>query len=210
MVLAHLHDHGTCPCSCWTSMFLSMFMLHIKGVCVRVHVRVPVRVHVVCVFMFVCINAGMPDCPASDHSGNGLKKTNDAGTSLVLDQAKAVRHFYGFLDADAQLCLLPMALTQILGSGPLHTSRFCTMTSSVEYINWLSQQIHIWNLGYKSADQEYSIYEKVKNFVILSLSDVPYCGMLRYWKPDASVQCEEKYIVFFLKPLFILLRKAGL
>jgi hypothetical protein len=78
-----------------------------------------------CVFVFVCINAGMPDCPASDQSGTGMKKTNDAGTGPVPDQAKAVRHFFGpvpdwnyqcrngdagvsFLDADAQLWLLHM------------------------------------------------------------------------------------------------------
>ncbi len=47
----------------------------------------------VCVFM--CINAGMPDCPASDQSGTGLKKTNDAGTGPILDQAKAVQHIFG-------------------------------------------------------------------------------------------------------------------
>jgi hypothetical protein len=44
-------------------------------------------------FVFVCINAGMPDCPASDQSGTGMKKTNDAGTGPVPDQANAVRHF---------------------------------------------------------------------------------------------------------------------
>ncbi len=49
----------------------------------------------VCVFVFVCINAGIPDCLASEQSGTGIKKTNDAGTGLVLDQAKAVRHFFG-------------------------------------------------------------------------------------------------------------------
>jgi hypothetical protein len=51
----------------------------------------------VCVFMsvFVCINAGMPNYSASDQSGTGLKKTNDAGTGPVPDQAKAVRHFFG-------------------------------------------------------------------------------------------------------------------
>jgi hypothetical protein len=51
----------------------------------------------VCVFMsvFVCINAGMPNYPASNQSGTGLKKTNDAGTGPVPDKAKAVRHFVG-------------------------------------------------------------------------------------------------------------------
>jgi hypothetical protein len=28
----------------------------------------------VCVFMSMCINARMPDCPASDQSGTGIKK----------------------------------------------------------------------------------------------------------------------------------------
>jgi hypothetical protein len=37
----------------------------------------------------------MPDCQAFDQSGTGLKKTNDAGTGLVPDQAKAVRHIFG-------------------------------------------------------------------------------------------------------------------
>jgi hypothetical protein len=47
----------------------------------------------VCVFL--CINAGMPDCLVSDQSGTGIKKkTNDAGTGLVPDQAKAVWHFF--------------------------------------------------------------------------------------------------------------------
>jgi hypothetical protein len=49
----------------------------------------------VCVFVFVCINAGMPDCPPSDQSGIGIKKTNDAGTGLLPDQTKAIRHFFG-------------------------------------------------------------------------------------------------------------------
>ncbi len=57
-----------------------------------------------CVCVFVCINAGMSNCPASDQSGTGLKKTNDAGTGPVPDQAKAVRHFFvryrtGIIDA---------------------------------------------------------------------------------------------------------------
>ncbi len=46
-----------------------------------------------CVFVVVFINAGMPDCPSSDQSGTGIKKTNDAGTGPVPDQGKAVRHF---------------------------------------------------------------------------------------------------------------------
>jgi hypothetical protein len=36
----------------------------------------------------------MPDCPASVQSGTGLKKTNDAGTGPVPDQADTVRHFF--------------------------------------------------------------------------------------------------------------------
>jgi hypothetical protein len=53
----------------------------------------------VCVFMcvFVFINAGMPDYPASYQSGTGMKKTNDAGTDPVPDQAGAVRHFFGMV-----------------------------------------------------------------------------------------------------------------
>ncbi len=65
-------------------------------------VHVPVHVHAAhyrcvcvyeCVFVFVCINAGMPDYPASNQSGTVMKKANDAGTGPVPDQAKAVRHF---------------------------------------------------------------------------------------------------------------------
>jgi hypothetical protein len=65
-------------------------------------VHVPVHVHAAhyrcvcvyeCVFVFLCINAGMLDCPASDQSSTVMKKANDAGTGLVPDQAKAVRHF---------------------------------------------------------------------------------------------------------------------
>jgi hypothetical protein len=33
----------------------------------------------------VCINAGMPDCPASDQSGTGMNRTDDAGTGPVPD-----------------------------------------------------------------------------------------------------------------------------
>ncbi len=96
-------------CAC---LFVYVFVCVIVFVCVFV-----------CMFMcvFVFINAGMPDCPASDQSGTGMKKNNDAGTDPVPDQAGAVRHFFGpipelnngcrnadaavsFLDADAQLC----------------------------------------------------------------------------------------------------------
>jgi hypothetical protein len=69
-------------------MFLSIFMPHIIGLCAR-------KCLFVCMFVFVCINAGMPECPASDQSGTGIKKTNDAGTGPVPHQTKAVRHFFG-------------------------------------------------------------------------------------------------------------------
>ncbi len=58
-------------------------------------VRVRVVGVFVCVCVFMCINAGMPNCPASDQSGTGLKKTSAAGTGPVPDQAKAVWHFFG-------------------------------------------------------------------------------------------------------------------
>ncbi len=59
-------------------------------------VRVCVFVYVfVCVIVCVFINAGMPDYPASYQCGPGMKKTNDAGTDLVPDQAGAVQHFFG-------------------------------------------------------------------------------------------------------------------
>jgi hypothetical protein len=65
----------------------------------------------------------MPDCPAFDQSGTGMKKNNDAGTNLVLEEADAGRHCFGlvlysnngcqnsdggisFLDTDAQLRFL--------------------------------------------------------------------------------------------------------
>jgi hypothetical protein len=51
MLLAYLHVHGTCTCPSCLS------------------VSVLVRVHVC-----VCINAGMPDCLASDQSGTRMKK----------------------------------------------------------------------------------------------------------------------------------------
>jgi hypothetical protein len=45
------------------------------------------------VWVFVFVYKCRPDCPASDQSGTGIKKTNDAGTVPVSDQAKAVQHF---------------------------------------------------------------------------------------------------------------------
>ncbi len=48
-----------------------------------------------CVFVFVCINAGMPDCLASDQYVTVIIKTNKAGTDPVPDQADALRHFFG-------------------------------------------------------------------------------------------------------------------
>jgi hypothetical protein len=57
---------------------MSMSMLH-------VHVNIHVHIYK---------NAGMPDHPAFGQSGTGLKKTNDAGTVPVPDQAHTVRHFF--------------------------------------------------------------------------------------------------------------------
>ncbi len=116
MVLVYLHVHGACPCPCFMSMLNVYVSVHVHAA----HHRCVCVCVFVCMFMFVCINARMPDCPASDQSGTGIKKTNDAGTGPVPDQTKAVRHFFGpvldwncwcrnadagvsFLDADAQL-----------------------------------------------------------------------------------------------------------
>ncbi len=69
----------------------------------------------------MCINAGMPDCLASDQSVTEMKKNHDAGTDPVPDQANEVLQFFGpvphwnsecrnadagvsLLDADAQQC----------------------------------------------------------------------------------------------------------
>jgi hypothetical protein len=73
MSMMHVHVHASCPC--YTSMFLSMFSpVHHRYVCVCESVFVWVFV---CVFM--CINAGMPDCPASDQFSTGLKKLTMLG-----------------------------------------------------------------------------------------------------------------------------------
>jgi hypothetical protein len=131
MVLVHLHVHGAWPCSCFMSMLqVHVHAAHHRCVCVCECVCECVFVCVfVCVCVLVCINAGMPNCPASDQSGTRLKKTNDAGTSPVPDQAKAVRHFFGpvkdwnywcrnadagvsFHDADAQLWSLVIRISR--------------------------------------------------------------------------------------------------
>ncbi len=46
----------------------------------------------ICVCVCMCISAGIPDCPASDQSGTGMKKSNNAGTYPVLDKADAFQH----------------------------------------------------------------------------------------------------------------------
>ncbi len=69
MMFVHLHVHGACPCPC----FMSMLNVHVS---VHVHAA---HHRCVCVFVFVCINAGMPDSPASDQSGTGIKKLTMPG-----------------------------------------------------------------------------------------------------------------------------------
>jgi hypothetical protein len=76
---------------------MSVLQVHVHAAhyrCVCVYECVFVGMFV-CVCMFVCINTGMPNCPVSDQSSTRLKKTNDAGTGPVSDQAKAVRHCFG-------------------------------------------------------------------------------------------------------------------
>ncbi len=102
--MVHVHVHGACACP-WC-MCMSMVHVHVHGACAcpcfmsMLNIYVSVHVHAahhrcVCVFEFVCINAGMPDCPACDQSSTGLKKTNDARTGSVPDQTKAVQLFFG-------------------------------------------------------------------------------------------------------------------
>jgi hypothetical protein len=59
----HVHHRSVSVCE---GVFVCVFM------CVFVCVFM-------CVFVFVCINAGMLDCPASDQSGTGLKKLTMPG-----------------------------------------------------------------------------------------------------------------------------------
>ncbi len=78
--MLHVHVHAACPCPCCMPMFMLL------SVCVCM---------CVCVCVCLCINARMPDSQASYQSSTRMKKTNDAGTNLVLDQADIVRHFFG-------------------------------------------------------------------------------------------------------------------
>jgi hypothetical protein len=76
-------------------MSMSMLNVHVSVHVHAAHLRSGSMC--VCECVFVCINAGMPDCPASDQSGTGIKKTNDAGTGPVPDQTKAIQHFFGLI-----------------------------------------------------------------------------------------------------------------
>jgi hypothetical protein len=65
----------------------------------------------VCVFVCVCINAGMPNCPASDQSGTELKKLTMPG--LVRYRTKPrqsgiflVRYRTGIIDAGMPMPVL--------------------------------------------------------------------------------------------------------
>jgi hypothetical protein len=71
MSMVHVHVHAASPCSRHTSEVCvceCVFMCECVFVCEGVFVCV-----------FVCINAGMPNCPASDQSGTGLKKLTMPG-----------------------------------------------------------------------------------------------------------------------------------
>jgi hypothetical protein len=73
---------------------MSMLNVHVSVHVHAAHHRCVCVCECVFVCVFVCINAGIPDCPASAQSGTGIKKTNDAGTVPVPDQARGVRHFF--------------------------------------------------------------------------------------------------------------------
>jgi hypothetical protein len=98
MSMVHVHVHASCPCC------KSMFTPHIIGVwgCGGVRVRVRVRVRMrVRVRVYKCRNAELSGIRSVWYR---TEKTNDAGTGPVLDQAKAVRHFFvryrtGIIDA---------------------------------------------------------------------------------------------------------------
>ncbi len=127
MVLVHLHVNCVCPCPC----FMSMLNVHVSVYVHAAHHRCmcvcKCECLFVCVFVFVCLHAGLSSIRSVCYRN---KKTNNTGTVLVPDQAKAVRHFFwpvpdwnywcwnadadvSFLDADVQLCLLLTVCAQI-------------------------------------------------------------------------------------------------
>ncbi len=84
----HIHVHAAFLCPC---------------VGVGVHVLV-----CVCVYVGVCINVGMPNCPASNQSSTEMKKTNDAGTGPVPDQAYAFWHFFVWYRTESTDARMPI------------------------------------------------------------------------------------------------------
>ncbi len=82
----HSGIHGACPSPCQWCMSMSMLNAHVSAHVHAAHHRC------VSVCVFVCINAGLSSIQSVRYQN---KKTNDAGTGPVPDQAKAVRHFFG-------------------------------------------------------------------------------------------------------------------
>jgi hypothetical protein len=60
-------------------MSMSMLNAHVPVYVHTAHHRCVCMCKRVCMFVFVCVNAGMPDCPAIDHSGTGMKKLTMPG-----------------------------------------------------------------------------------------------------------------------------------
>jgi hypothetical protein len=85
------------------------------GVRVRVHVRVRVRVSV-CVRVYKCRNAGLSGIRSVRYQ---IEKTNDAGNSLVPDQAKAVRHF--LVQYQTEIIDARMPMPALVSSMPMPT-----------------------------------------------------------------------------------------
>jgi hypothetical protein len=83
----------------------------------------------VCVFVFVCINAGMPDSPASEQYGTGIKKITMPGQVRYRTKPRQSGIFWvqyrnadagvSFLDADAQLWQLPGNMKKIIALSTL-------------------------------------------------------------------------------------------
>jgi hypothetical protein len=126
------------------------------------HVHVPVHVHhrsacvCECVFLceFVCINAGLPDCPASDQSGTGMKKLTIPGMvrfwtkprqSGFFDPVPDWNYWCGnadagvsFLDADAQQCYFPHLFSFFGAPGSTALISLCCRTL------WQYKFISLW------------------------------------------------------------------